>query len=212
MFGYVAPRRGSPTPLTRRSSKPPTVRGLRWVPHGHRRTHRFVGRPVRGVHVGLVNHIVWHHLRDAVDVGGRVSGVVAALDPRLVSETPPGSVEPESRGLGAGPVCGLKSTPPPQRGTCSTRERGASSGGRHCLPAARKSGFRSKTGHPQDARERRGWDSNPRCPFRHAGFQDRCIQPLCHLSVGQILTPARPAWPVQRSHDRCLGVSGIPVI
>ena len=143
---------------------------------------------------------------------GACFGGVAALDSRLVSVTPPGSVEPESRGLGAGPVCGLKSTPPPQRGTCSTRKRGASSGGRHCRPAARKSGFRSKTGHPLDARERRGWDSNPRCPFRHAGFQDRCIQPLCHLSVGQILTPARPAWPVQRSHDRCLGVSGIPVI
>ena len=27
-----------------------------------------------------------------------------------------------------------------------------------------------------------GWDSNPRTPRRVAGFQDRCIQPLCHLS------------------------------
>ena len=42
--------------------------------------------------------------------------------------------------------------------------------------------------------KRRGWDSNPRCPFRHAGFQDRCIQPLCHLSEGDILTWPRPAW------------------
>ena len=32
------------------------------------------------------------------------------------------------------------------------------------------------------AKWRRGWDSNPRCPRRHGGFQDRCIRPLCHLS------------------------------
>ncbi len=29
---------------------------------------------------------------------------------------------------------------------------------------------------------RRGWDSNPRRAFTLAGFQDQCIQPLCHLS------------------------------
>src|SRR5690606_21762110 len=29
---------------------------------------------------------------------------------------------------------------------------------------------------------RRGWDSNPRCPRGHVGFQDRCIRPLCHPS------------------------------
>ena len=28
-----------------------------------------------------------------------------------------------------------------------------------------------------------GWDSNPRDPFRPAGFQDRCLQPLGHPSV-----------------------------
>src|SRR3569833_2108589 len=27
-----------------------------------------------------------------------------------------------------------------------------------------------------------GWESNPRSPCGDAGFQDRCIQPLCHLS------------------------------
>src|SRR4029077_4534325 len=30
---------------------------------------------------------------------------------------------------------------------------------------------------------RRGWDSNPRWALAHSGFQDRRIQPLCHLSV-----------------------------
>ena len=30
---------------------------------------------------------------------------------------------------------------------------------------------------------RRGRDSNSRSPCEDAGFQDRCIQPLCHLSV-----------------------------
>ena len=29
---------------------------------------------------------------------------------------------------------------------------------------------------------RRGWDLNPRRSRLLAGFQDRCIQPLCHLS------------------------------
>jgi hypothetical protein len=29
---------------------------------------------------------------------------------------------------------------------------------------------------------RRGWDSNPRWTLAHSGFQDRRIQPLCHLS------------------------------
>ncbi len=29
---------------------------------------------------------------------------------------------------------------------------------------------------------RRGWDSNPRRALTLAGFQDQCIQPLCHLS------------------------------
>ena len=28
-----------------------------------------------------------------------------------------------------------------------------------------------------------GWDLNPRTPCDVAGFQDRCIQPLCHPSV-----------------------------
>src|SRR6266849_1988164 len=31
-------------------------------------------------------------------------------------------------------------------------------------------------------RWRKGWDSNPRYPCRHAGFQDRCLKPLGHPS------------------------------
>src|SRR5436309_14450976 len=30
---------------------------------------------------------------------------------------------------------------------------------------------------------RKGWDSNPRYPCRHAGFQDRCLKPLGHPSM-----------------------------
>ena len=30
---------------------------------------------------------------------------------------------------------------------------------------------------------RMGWDSNPRRTFALAGFQVRCIQPLCHPSI-----------------------------
>ena len=33
---------------------------------------------------------------------------------------------------------------------------------------------------------RKGWDSNPRCPCRHAGFQDRCLKPLGHPSKPMI--------------------------
>ncbi len=32
---------------------------------------------------------------------------------------------------------------------------------------------------------RTGWDSNPRYACTHAGFQDRCIRPLCHLSISR---------------------------
>jgi hypothetical protein len=31
-------------------------------------------------------------------------------------------------------------------------------------------------------RWRMGWDSNPRYPCGHAGFQDRCLKPLGHPS------------------------------
>jgi hypothetical protein len=54
---------------------------------------------------------------------------------------------------------------------------------------------------------RRGWDSNPRGPFRPNGFQDRRIQPLCHPSgferipilarLARLTTPAF-LWLVQK--------------
>lgn len=44
-------------------------------------------------------------------------------------------------------------------------------------------GKKSPTVVPIFVREwRRRWDSNPRYAFTHAGFQDRCIRPLCHSS------------------------------
>ena len=33
---------------------------------------------------------------------------------------------------------------------------------------------------------RRRWDSNPRYRFRYGGFQDRCLKPLDHSSVGRL--------------------------
>ena len=41
---------------------------------------------------------------------------------------------------------------------------------------------------PDDAEtaKRMGWDSNPRATFAAAGFQDRCIQPLCHPSLDTV--------------------------
>src|SRR5215831_20258769 len=33
---------------------------------------------------------------------------------------------------------------------------------------------------------RKGWDSNPRYPCRHAGFQDRCLKPLGHPSAAAV--------------------------
>lgn len=48
---------------------------------------------------------------------------------------------------------------------------------------------------------RRGWDLNPRYACTHAGFQDRCIQPLCHLSrcrnEGQWACRPTPSWLLQ---------------
>jgi hypothetical protein len=32
-----------------------------------------------------------------------------------------------------------------------------------------------------------GWDSNPRYPYGHAGFQDRCLKPLGHPSKPLII-------------------------
>ena len=39
--------------------------------------------------------------------------------------------------------------------------------------------------------KRRGWDSNPRCPCGHAGFQDQSHQPLDHLSTAQVAAKQR---------------------
>ena len=36
-------------------------------------------------------------------------------------------------------------------------------------------------------RWRKGWDSNPRYPCGHAGFQDRCLKPLGHPSVFDVV-------------------------
>ena len=48
-------------------------------------------------------------------------------------------------------------------------------------------GLRART--RSHSEKRMGWDSNPRTTFAVAGFQDRCIQPLCH--------------PSSRCHSRC---------
>ena len=39
----------------------------------------------------------------------------------------------------------------------------------------------------EKCRWRRRWDSNPRYAFTYAGFQDRCIRPLCHSSGGSFM-------------------------
>jgi hypothetical protein len=39
---------------------------------------------------------------------------------------------------------------------------------------------------------RREWDSNPRNRFRFCGFQDRCIKPLCHLSIRAQTSELKP--------------------
>lgn len=45
-----------------------------------------------------------------------------------------------------------------------------------------------------------GWDSNPRYGLPHAGFQDRCLQPLGHPSDSVRLKPTA----VRRKRARCL--------
>ena len=43
---------------------------------------------------------------------------------------------------------------------------------------------------------RRDRDSNPGRLLHLAGFQDQCIQPLCHLSGGAILTNSESQYKV----------------
>src|SRR5437773_10543524 len=53
---------------------------------------------------------------------------------------------------------------------------------------------------------RKGWDSNPRYPCRHAGFQDRCLKPLGHPSVAAVSS----TWggrDQERSVNKCVGVN-----
>jgi hypothetical protein len=54
---------------------------------------------------------------------------------------------------------------------------------------------------------RRGRDSNPRYPCGYNGFQDRRIQPLCHLSTGvrRKLFPTANDLPFQPAVDRGSG-------
>ena len=88
-----------------------------------------------------------------------------------------------------------RSTQRSSRGTCSTRERAASSGGPRRHSAGTGIAISVKKGHPQDARERRGWDSNPRCPFRHAGFQDRCRISVSANATQSYVKPQPPRCP-----------------
>src|SRR6056297_4064670 len=48
---------------------------------------------------------------------------------------------------------------------------------------------------------RRRWDSNPRYAFTHAGFQDRCIRPLCHSSDTVPLYRLFRFWKTLKSGD-----------
>ena len=51
------------------------------------------------------------------------------------------------------------------------------------IPRVLRTGDRSlKVQAGQCDNWRKGWDSNPRYPCRHAGFQDRCLKPLGHPS------------------------------
>ena len=66
-------------------------------------------------------------------------------------------------------------------------------------PDARDVPRRTRTDlHGSDplARMRTGWDSNPRAAFATAGFQDRCIQPLCHPSRGRRAPEHRATAPI----------------
>ena len=60
------------------------------------------------------------------------------------------------------------------------------SGQRSNFENAIKKGRLAPSWVPTFVREwRRRWDSNPRYALTHAGFQDRCIRPLCHSSAAQ---------------------------
>lgn len=59
---------------------------------------------------------------------------------------------------------------------------------------------------------RKGWDSNPRCPCRHAGFQDRCLKPLGHPSKPLTLfSYSRTAASQSEATQRQFGSLGQPI-
>lgn len=62
---------------------------------------------------------------------------------------------------------------------------------------------------------RKRWDSNPRYPCGHAGFQDRCLKPLGHPSKSGIQARnASPEWlslnVVGRARQREVGPLSAP--
>src|SRR5665811_385136 len=76
--------------------------------------------------------------------------------------------------------------PPPASWSCSTLCA--------CAPSPPTATDRPSRPSPVRARRRRrGRDSNPRDAIKTpAGFQDRCIQPLCHPSGGPLSVSAQP--------------------
>ena len=91
MFGSYEPRRGSPTRITRRDTKPTAGPGIIWEPQAdtqaHGLTRWLVGRLVRIVHTASSDARSLAPPSGCRRCGGRVPRVVAALDPRLPSVT-----------------------------------------------------------------------------------------------------------------------------
>jgi hypothetical protein len=108
------------------------------------------------------------------------------------------------RGRAAGCWRDVSFSPPPARQVRDSTRRSLGlryPAGTSCGPAAQAraveldrhrrlalaaiSGVKSATGGVRSSvlDWRKGWDSNPRYPCRHAGFQDRCLKPLGHPSI-----------------------------
>ena len=84
--------------------------------------------------------------------------------------------------IAGGPLPGLPDEPARRTGRRRSSAREISATTSNALASAEPAGGRAQR-RVRRAKQRRGWDSNPRDPCGPAGFQDRCLQPLGHPSV-----------------------------
>ena len=118
-----------------------------------------LGNPAQADFIIIIGREIW----DGRTLAGRYTAI------RPPSPNPEPGLGRES----SGPDWGLKGFSDEEATKCS---RSWACPNRHLCCSLQQGAGACKTA------KRMGWDLNPRAAFATAGFQDRCIQPLCHPS------------------------------